>query len=106
MDSNLKTGIWQQFGACIDYLADTVRACPDNLWQAALWQTPNTSPVLAQFWYVTYHTLFWLDLYLTGTEDGFLPPAPFTLIEQDERGRWSLRRRFPLGSGVAAHAVE
>jgi 2'-5' RNA ligase len=30
-----------------------------------------------------------------------------TLIEQsDDDGRWSVRRRFPLGSGVAAHAVE
>ncbi len=51
-----------------------------------MWETPDTQPAFAQFWYVTYHTLFWLDLYLTGTEDGFLPPAPFTLIEQDEHG--------------------
>ena len=32
------------------------------------------------------HALIWLDLYRTGTEAGFLPPAPFTLIEQDENG--------------------
>ena len=35
MDANLKTGIWQQFGASIDFLADTMNACPDELWQAA-----------------------------------------------------------------------
>ena len=29
-----------------------------------------------------------------------------TLIEQADGGRWSVVRRFPLGSGVAAHAVE
>lgn len=86
MDTNLKTSLWQQFGAAIDYLADTMNACPDELWQASLWQTPNTKPEFAQFWYVAYHTLFWLDLYLTGTEEGFLPPPPFTLIEQDENG--------------------
>lgn len=86
MDSNLKTGIWQQFGAAIDFLAATISACPEPLWQAPLWQTPNTNPEFAQFWYVSYHTLFWLDLYLTGAEEGFLPPAPFTLIEQDESG--------------------
>jgi hypothetical protein len=86
MDSNLKTSIWQQFGASIDYLADTMNACPDSLWQAALWQTPGTRPEFAQFWYVAYHTLFWLDLYLTGAEEGFVPPAPFTLIEQNEDG--------------------
>jgi 2'-5' RNA ligase superfamily len=29
-----------------------------------------------------------------------------TLIEQNGDGLWSVRRRFALGSGVAAHAVE
>jgi hypothetical protein len=33
------------------------------------------------FWYLGYHTLFWLDLYLTGAEEGFAPPAPFDLVE-------------------------
>jgi hypothetical protein len=85
MDTTLKTSIWQQFGASIDYLADTIHACPDELWLASLWKTSDrTRPERSQFWYVTYHTLFWLDLYLTGAEEGFLPPAPFTLIEQDD----------------------
>jgi hypothetical protein len=78
MDTNLKTSIWQQFGATIDYLADTMSACPDHLWRASLWQTPDKPPEFAQFWYVVYH--------LTGAEEGFLPPKPFTLIEQDDDG--------------------
>jgi hypothetical protein len=86
MDANLKTSLWQQFGAAINYLANTIDACPDELWRASLWQTPNRSSEFAQFWYVAYHTLFWLHLYLTGAEEGFVPPAPFTLIEQDEDG--------------------
>jgi DinB superfamily len=86
MEPDLKTSLWRQFGASIDYLADTMSACPDALWRASLWQTPNKDPKFSQFWYVSYHTLFWLHLYLTGTEEGFVPPAPFTLIEQDEDG--------------------
>lgn len=86
MDTNLKTSIWRQFGAAIDYLADTINACPDHLWQTSLWKTPDTKPEFSQFWYIAYHTLFWLDLYLTGTEEGFRPPAPFALIEQDQYG--------------------
>ena len=86
MDTNLKTSIWEQFGAVIDYLDSTLNACPDELWHAALWQTHGEPPERAQVWYVAYHTLFWLDLYLTDTEDGFLPPPPFLLIEQDEHG--------------------
>lgn len=83
MDARLKTSIWQQFGAAIDYLEESVRACPDDLWLRQLWQTPNVKPEFAQFWYVTFHTLFWLDLYLTGTEEGFMPPHPFTLVEME-----------------------
>jgi hypothetical protein len=86
VDTYLKTSIWQQFGASIDFLGDTVSACPDELWRASLWQTFDKPPELAQFWYVAYHTLFWIDLYLTGTEDGFLPPPPFLLIDQWDGG--------------------
>ncbi len=86
MNAIMKESIWQQFGASIDYLEDTIRSCPHQIWEYSLWETPDTEPEFSQFWYVAYHTLFWLDLYLTGTEDGFLPPPPFTLIEQDKKG--------------------
>jgi predicted ester cyclase len=67
--------VWQQFGAAIYTLADTVRACPPELWN-----DPNDK---MPYWYVVYHTLFWLDLYLSGALEGFAPPAPFTLDELD-----------------------
>ncbi len=83
MNTTIKTSLWQQFGAAIDFLDISIEACPGELWTASLWQTPDTYPEFSQFWYVAYHTLFWLDLYLTGTEEGFAPPQPFTLIEMD-----------------------
>ena len=86
MDDMQKAGIWHQFGASIDYLAATIAACPDELWHASLWDHAEEIPQFSQFWYRAYHTLFWLDCYLYGTEDGFLPPAPFELIEQDDDG--------------------
>ena len=76
MDTTLKTNIWLQFGAAIDMLDDAISFCPDHLWTAALWKDPD-DPAYGQFWYVAYHTLSWLDLYLTGSSDGFAPPAPF-----------------------------
>lgn len=82
MHTYLKTGLWQQFGAAIDGLAQLTATCPDHLWHTQMWDDPAVNPEFKQVWYRIYHTLFWLDLYLTGTEDGFLPPAPFTLIEQ------------------------
>ena len=79
--------IWQQFGAAIDDLDNALRACRDELWRARLWNNPSKERFfLPEFWYVVYHALFWLDLYLTGAEEGFVPPAPFTLIEQNEDG--------------------
>ena len=84
MNINWKTIIWQQFGAAIDTLDSVLRACPDDLWRDRLWDDPAARPEYAQFWYRVYHTLFWLDLYLTGAEEGFTPPAPFALIEMEE----------------------
>ena len=78
--------IWRQFGAAIDDLDNTIDACPDELWYARLWEHASEKPEFSQFWYIAYHALFWLDLYLTGAEEGFVPPAPFELIEQDDNG--------------------
>lgn len=83
MNINWRASTWQQFGAAIDMLENALRACPDELWRGRLWPDPTARP---EYWYVVYHTLFWLDLYLTGSEEGFVPPPPFTLIEQDEHG--------------------
>src|SRR5688572_2550828 len=78
-----KAIVWSQFGASIDTLHDMLRACPDELWRERLWDTASTRPEYAEFWYRVYHTLFWLDLYLTGAEEGFVPPAPFDLVEME-----------------------
>ena len=76
MDISLKTSVWEQFGAAIDMLDDAINLCPDHLWTAALWKDPDDARY-GQFWFIAYHTLFWLDLYLTGDYEGFRPPAPF-----------------------------
>jgi hypothetical protein len=77
--------ISEQFGAAIDMLENVLRACPDQLWHARLWDNPDL-PRSSEFWYIGYHTLFWLDLYLSGAIEGFIPPEPFTLDELDPAG--------------------
>ncbi len=76
MDEIWKTMVWQQFGAAIDMLDDAITLCPDSLWTAAI-SNDDDDPRYGQFWFIAYHTLFWLDLYLGGSQDGFAPPAPF-----------------------------
>src|SRR5579859_7254993 len=86
MDPLWRTALWQQFGATIDMLENALLACPSTHWDGRLWSDLSDDPLppeSAAFWYTTYHTLFWLDLYLTGSLEGFAPPTPFT---QDEFG--------------------
>lgn len=79
--------LWRQFGAAIDMFGATLRDCPDELWDKRLWEDQPDQWVAAgfsTFWYVAYHTLFWLDLYLTGEEEErFAPPAPFDVVEMN-----------------------
>ena len=67
--------LWRQFGAAIDMLGDPLRDCPDEEWEKRLWE-----------YQPGYHALFWLDLYLSGAEEGFTPPAPFDLVEMEPDG--------------------
>jgi hypothetical protein len=76
MDTTLKTSVWQQFGAALDTLDDAINSCPDALWSAVLWEDED-DPRYGQLWFIAYHTLFWLDLFLTGSYEDFAPPAPF-----------------------------
>jgi DinB superfamily len=81
MDSIWTTALWKQFGAAIDMLDNAVIACPDALWQERLWDKPPPPEFprqFAEFWYVAFHTIVWLELYLSGApEEEFSPPAPF-----------------------------
>ncbi len=68
--------LWRQFATAIDSFGDALRACPDDLWEARLWADEPEQWVaegFSAYWYLCYHTLFWLDLYLTGAEEGFVP---------------------------------
>lgn len=77
MDDTIKTALWNQFGAAIDMLDDAITACPDALWTAVLWDDPD-DPRYGQVWFIAYHVLMWLDLYLdSASRKAFVPPAPF-----------------------------
>jgi len=72
MDHPLKNFLWEQIGASIDMLENAIAACSNDNWNSE-----------SQFWYVCYHTLFFLDYYLDENPDQFAPPQPFTMSEFD-----------------------
>jgi hypothetical protein len=78
MDATSRDILASQFGAAIDMLENAIRACPDELWRDRTRQP--------EFWHLAYHTLFFLDLYMSDTTKGFAPPLPFSLSELDASG--------------------
>lgn len=72
MLTTLKTSLWKQFGASIDTLEQAIVLCPE--------------PVLERkdkFFYIAYHTLVFLEYYLTFPPQGFSARLPFTLVAED-----------------------
>lgn len=72
----IKDSIWTQFGAGLDMLENAIKMCPDEHWDTAI-----------NFWYMSYHCIFWTDYFLTTEPSKFEPPTPFTFSEFDPTGK-------------------
>ncbi len=71
-----RSAVRRQFHAAIDMLANAIKACPDTVW---------SGEGRGAFWYLAYHVLFFLDLYLSAEgESAFHPPPPFGLGELED----------------------
>ena len=73
---SIKDAIWSQFGGSLDMLENAIIMCPDEHWDTTL-----------NFWYTSYHCIFWTDYYLSTEPGKFEPPAPFTFSEFDPTGK-------------------
>lgn len=78
MQQNIKEIIWQQFGAAIDSIGKAIDHCPEDHWR--------DDTKYYQIWYISFHTIFWLDYYLSAPSAEFTPPEPFTMSEMDPKG--------------------
>lgn len=74
--TSINEAIWSQFGASLNLLENAIMMCPDEHWDTAL-----------DFWYLSYHCIFWTDYYLTTEPSKFEPPKPFTFSEFDPTGK-------------------
>jgi hypothetical protein len=86
MEGRWRIIVWPQFGAAIDMLRDAIIACPSRLWRHRMWREGEKEAEYSELWNVAHHALFWLDLYLSGSVEGFAPPPPFGMDELDPRG--------------------
>ena len=71
MINDIKQYLWRQFGASIDMLQNAITACPEEMLVSN-----------RRFFYTVYHTLIFLDLYLTNPPTNFSSPLPYTLQEE------------------------
>ena len=72
-----RSAIRHQFHAAIDMLANAIEACPDFVW---------SGQGKGAFWYLAFHVLFFLDLYLSPEDESrFHPPPPFGLTELEPK---------------------
>jgi hypothetical protein len=72
MGETFKDVLWKNFGAVIDMLGDSISLCLDSLWLSE-----------KKFFFLSYHTLIFLDYYLTIPAWDFKPVLPFTLVPMD-----------------------
>lgn len=94
LDTFWTAALWQQFGAASKMLDRALQACPDSLWRERLWNNPPDNPQSpsGEFWFIGYHALYWLDLYLSSitasSSDAapFPPPSPFLAPDYDADG--------------------
>ena len=86
MDETIKKALWSQFGAAIDMMERAIQACPDEVWGDMTKKPGWVATDVVGFWYLASHCLFFLDLYLSGTLEGFAPPPPFGMEEMDPAG--------------------
>ena len=68
MINTVKESLWKQFGASIDMLKNAIESIPEDHWETD-----------KRFFYMAYHTLVFLDYYLTIPPKGFSSPLPFTI---------------------------
>ena len=78
MQNKINKYVLAQFGASIDMLENAINFCPDELW--------NQNKGFSDFWYISYHTLFFIDFYLTDSPEKFTPFKDFGTTELDPKG--------------------
>ncbi len=78
-----RNALASQLAAAIQAMENSITAATPAVWGDRI--GPH------EFWYLAYHTIFWLDCYSTDDVEGYVPPAPFTVAEMDPAGLYPER---------------
>ncbi|ANH83713.1 hypothetical protein A8C56_05275 [Niabella ginsenosidivorans] len=84
MDQLFRESFWKNFAAAIDMFKNIISICPDATWQKE-----------KKIFYMAYHTLLFLDYYLTIPVSSFHPLLPYTIVEPDQLPPEAIDDVFP-----------
>jgi hypothetical protein len=90
-DQKLSTAIHEQYGAAIEMLESVITKCPEETWDDSHQGPP--------FWQVAYHTMFYLDWYLSSSREdreSFKPEFDSEFRILDSKPEASLNREQVL----------
>lgn len=80
----IKKSLWQQFGASIDMLINSVSGCPDDYFREN-----------KRYYYLAYHSVVFLDYYSSIPPSTFCPKLPFTIKPLEQRPKESIGDMIP-----------
>jgi hypothetical protein len=107
METIWHTSLAAQYRATLDDLAIVLRGCPDELWEASMWEPKKTDPwvwpptdpegrpfddpvvrerkfqATSAVWRTAAHALFFVDADLSAMEHEWAPRAPFSAHDED-----------------------
>jgi len=86
MNSIFRDTFWKNFAAVIDMLTAVVSKCPDKTWKDE-----------KKFYYITYHTVIFLDYYLSNPVKDFKPYLPYSLGDIDHLPEGAIDDVLPCG---------
>ncbi len=84
MTNKIQESLWRQFGASIDMLINVIANSPDN------YLVTNK-----RFYYLAYHSVIFLDYYLSIPPTDFSPMLPFTINDNGQRPPESIGDMIP-----------
>jgi hypothetical protein len=95
MITHLKESLRKQFGASIDMLRNAIDHCPEELWIRK-----------KRFLFVSYHTLIFLEYYLTFPPVNFSPALSYTVNDDWEKIEGALDDLIPSKDYTKADVLD
>lgn len=84
MEDTFRECLWRNFDATIAMFANVIEICPNSLWEKK-----------DRFFYLAYHTVVFLDYYLSYPVKTFEPKLPYTIISEHELPRHAIDDVLP-----------